>query len=319
MKIDLSKYPSTWSDFVGQERAKRQLQIASASARQRNVRLPHILLASGVPGIGKTALALLIARERGTNMRLVTGKVDRLAALMVMSSMSDDDILFIDEFHQLVTGGKAKAEWLLHYLQDGFMVGPKGVEKVPNLTVVAATTDAGRLPETILSRFPLRPPLVPYTTEEATTIARRAAEPIMADLAPPSESNLRQIAEASGHNPRLILHLISHLRDLATVEAIERTSEGYNLDEVFDWASLTPDGLTELAVRYLVVLHEEFEGQSGESNLRAVLREPGGLEATERMLAERGLIAFTSRGRTLTAAGIARARREIDPVFAEVA
>lgn len=309
----LDGYPDTWDDFIGQTTAVAQLRVAAASARARHDSMPHVLLSSGQPGIGKTALALLIAKELGTEVRTVTGKVDNNAARLLLASMADRDVLFIDEAHQLVVGGKAKAEWLLHYLQDGVLLGPRGPEEQPRVTVIAATTDGGRIPETILSRFPLRPILEPYTDDEAFQIASRCAVKAFTPLGllAPKASTVAAIARAGSHNPRTIKAIIENLRDLAVVD-LESVFDGsdYDISQALTWLGLSADGLTATARRYLAILATEYDGQAGEAAIKGRLQEPGGLEHTERLLAEKGLIAFTKQGRTLTAAGINRARQE---------
>ena len=103
---------------------------------------------------------MLIAGELGTGLRVVSGKMTVNEARIVLVGMNDHDALFIDELHRLVSGGKAGAEWLLHLLSDGVVMGCIGPEAQPKATVIGATTDVGRLPETMCRAFPLRPALV---------------------------------------------------------------------------------------------------------------------------------------------------------------
>lgn len=305
----LDQYPQTWDDFVGQPKVKRQLQVAIESADKRGARLSHILLASGVPGIGKTALALLTAIEAERRMHPVSGKMSTNEARIALSRLEDGDILFIDEAHRLVNGGKKNAEWLLHLLQDGVIMGPKGPEQQPDVTIIAATTDVGRLPQTILSRFQLRPVLRAYTAEEAAQITLRMCDRILPKGVPlPEVDELRGIARAGSNNPRTISAIITNLRDLAVVDlASVHDGTRYDLTEPLSWLGLTPDGLTQSACDYLVALLEDFSGQAGERALQDRLNEPGGLEHIEALLMEHGLIARTPQGRVLTGPGITRA------------
>ena len=304
-------YPDDWEGFVGQDLAKRQLRVAVESAARRKAPLGHVLLASGTPGIGKTTLALLLVDALGARMKMVSGKVDTNAARITLAQLGDGDVLFIDEMHQLVSGNRTRAEWLLHLLQDGVIMGPRGPEVQPKVTVVGATTEAGRLPETVVGRFPLRPVLQPYTDDEAAIIAIDMATALFGPPLPfPTEQNFRDIARAGSNNPRTISSLVAGLRDLATVDlaGVYDDEAGYDLTEPLQWLGLHPDGLTEPAVRYLAVLMDEFQGQAGERALMNRLSEPGGLEHIERLLMDRDLIAKTKQGRVLTKAGIARAR-----------
>lgn len=301
-------YPTSWSEFVGQEKARQQLQLAIKSAKKRRKPLDHVLLASGVPGIGKTALALLIAKELGGQVRTVSGPMDVGGALMTLVDLSDGDVLFIDEAHRLVESGKKKSEWLLHYLQDGVVLTPFGVEKVPQVTVVAATTEASRLPEALLSRFPLRPPLVGYDQKEAARIALIMSKKVMEGLPAPSAGNCRQLADAANNNPRAIRRLLITLRDLAVTD--ERVFDGkqYDIADVLGYQGITSDGLDLTAQEYLRVLAFEFAGTAGERSIKDRLQEPGGLASVEQVLMDKGLIGRTSSGRMLTGAGVRRAK-----------
>lgn len=306
--IDIEQYPDTWEEFIGQDMAKRQLKVAVESSKRRNAPLGHVLLASGEPGIGKTALALLTTLELGTFVKIVSGKMSVNEARIALSSLDDRDVLLLEEIHRLVDGGKQNAEWLLHLLQDGVIMGPRGAEVQPAITVIGTTTDAGKLPETITSRFPLRPVLEPYTEDEAFSIATNMARYLLpGDVPFPSVENFELIAAAANRNPRTMRAIVSNLRDLAVVSLDEvYDGEHYNLTEALSWMGLTHDGLTEGACRYLTVLVEDFGGQAGERALKDRLREAG-IEHIERVLIEKGLVVKTAQGRVPTKEGIARA------------
>lgn len=305
-------YPSTWDDFIGQEQAKRQLQVAIASAKQRNAALGHVLLASGEHGIGKTAMALLTAVQLGTMLKTVSGKMTLNEARIVLAGMDDQDVLFIDEAHRLVQGGKGNAEWLLHLLQDGVLMGPREPEEQSKITVIAATTDRSRLPDTILSRFPLQPVLVPYTADEAVAIGNKAAIRLFAPPLPyPSVDTFRAVARAANNNPRTIGSILGNLRDLALVDLAgvcpDENDRTYELSEALTWLGLTADGLDEVACRYLTVLVNDFNGQAGEKAIADRLQEAS-LHSTERLLMQKGHIVKTRQGRVVTREGINRAR-----------
>lgn len=307
-------YPTDWAEIIGQDKAKLQLMTAARSAKLRGVSMPHTLLVSGKPGIGKTSLALLAAGEMGAEVKVVSGKIVGAQARMLLAGMADGDCLIIDEMHQLVSGGKTNAEWLLHYLQDGVLIGPLGPETQPKVTVIGCTTDIGKLPMTVVSRFPVVPDLVDYTDAEAALIAGVQAKRAFLAPAPlPCTKNLAAIARAASNSPRLMRALLETLRDITLVSGGSTWNEEaqtYDLTQVLDWHGLTEDGLTALAQRYLVVLAEEFMGEpAGVAMMKERLQEPGGVESTERLLLDKGYIALTKRGRILTQHGMKRARK----------
>lgn len=241
----------------------------------------------------------------------VTGKVRLGEARLLLSGMQDRDVLIIDEVHQLVQGGRVQAEWLLHYLQDGVLLGPLGPEEMPKVTIIACSTEAAKLPETILSRFVNRPDLVEYTAAEAAEIAAgMAVRTIVPPLPQPTSGNCLAIAEAASRSPRLIRAVLITLRDIAlTTGGGNWTGTEYDLTQTLDWMGLTPDGLDRLCQRYLAAMFRGFRGEPvGLSALMEQLQEPGGLAHTERLLASKGYITFTKPGRVLTQPGLARAR-----------
>lgn len=310
MDLVVDGYPLTWEDFIGQDMVKRQLQIACASAKQREAPLDHVLLASGRPGVGKTSLGFLCANTVGADVQMISGKVGLPEARVVISGMKDRDVLIIDEIHRLVQGGRMNAEWLLHLLQDGVLLGPIGPEEMPKVTIIGCTTDPGRLPPTIIGRFPLRPAIEPYTDDQAAAIASAMSATTLGevDLPLPTWENCKEIAIAGNNNPRAIKAIITNLRDLALIEG-GHTDEGYDLTEALAWLGLTHDGLDRVAQRYLIALLVDFRGQPvGERSIIDRLAEPGGVSYSESVLMEKHLITKTKQGRMLTQDGIARAR-----------
>ena len=207
-------YPTSWTGFIGQQRAKDQIRLAAQSAKARKQPMDHILIASGTPGIGKTSLGLLAARTMGRKVLVVTGPVPATRAYGLLAKLSDRDVLFIDEAHKLVEGGKKHAEWLLHYLQDGILLGALKryrysgasgwtAEEIgtPRVTVIAATTEPGRLPTTLTGRFPIRPALTDYTPDEGAKIAAQLARKVMAGLPLGGASSLVTAACSASSRP----------------------------------------------------------------------------------------------------------------------
>ena len=306
--LDDPQYPAVWSSYIGQEKAKRQLRLAAASAKARGVSMPHTLLACGIGGVGKPALAGLGAREMGTNVKVISGQPSIHTMRKLMLTMEDGDSIFIDEVHQLVSGGRVRAEWLLHYLQDGVLLGPSGPLEVPAVTIIAATTEVGKLPSTIVSRF-MVPALCGYSAEEATLIAQQMAAGIFEPfgLSAPSWGLFAAVASAGNCNPRAMRQMLCTVRDIALVEGLSVTG-AYDIADALDLLEITPDGLTLTMRRYLTTLHDAFDGAAGASTLCNLMQEPGGLIDVERVLQDKGLITLTPRGRQLTDKGVRRAQ-----------
>lgn len=306
-------YPRSWNDYVGQDEAKNFLRASATSAHFRKTRMDHVLIASGVAGIGKSALVRLVAQEMGVGLVEVQGPVDVMDAIRTLNTMQDGDILFWDEVHNAVSGGKAKAEWLLSFLQDGVIITSGGITNVPNVTVIAATTDAQRLPEAILSRFTVKPVLESYTEDEAEQIVTVAGGNVFTKigLPMPCESNRRAIVRAANCNPRTITQLLKILRDSALAKGLTTTTD-YPLADMFTWSGLTEDGLDKLAQNYLLTLYTQPNFRSGERSIAQALGEPTPPRHTEKLLVQKGFIRIVTQGRELTSEGAERVSQLID-------
>ena len=306
-----------WDSYIGQEPLKRQVGIAMASAKMRNSRFPHTLLASGFPGVGKTTMARLIAQAMGVNIVEIVPpfKVDALVARA--EELDDHDILFIDEIHKLTDGvGARGAEMLLKVLEDGVAYLPSG-EAVPlaDITVIGATTDPDKLPEPVIDRFKLKPYFQPYSPADLTRIAIRFAYRHQAGDLVTNEMAVA-IAGACRGTPRIIEEMVMASRDLGIVNGRPAKPE-----EVLDFLEIEPDGLTRTHIHYLTAMRQYFAREArdgsieyivGESAMQQILRETKpGIGRVERFLIERGLIDRTPRGRRLTPLGIARAEEFI--------
>jgi Holliday junction DNA helicase RuvB len=299
-------HATEWSEFVGQDKAKRMLRLAAASAKARGARMGHVLLAAPYAGIGKTSLAFLVALERATGIKCASGKITVNEARVLLADCQDSDVLFIDEAHQMGKG----AEWLLHYMQNGKLMGPRGPEDGPQVTVIAATTEPGLLPAPVLDRFEYKPVLTPYSHDEATEIALTLAMKLFPLAVPiPNEEVLHGIAGAGSCRPRIMRSLLLSLRDLASVGEI--SGPDYDLDVVLDLSEVTADGLTHQAQRYLtILLTEHGSGPAGLTPLGDRLGEKGaGMADLESLLLDKGLIIRQPRGRELTMSGVRRAKQ----------
>jgi Holliday junction resolvasome RuvABC ATP-dependent DNA helicase subunit len=303
-------YPKSFVEFVGQSTARSQILASITASVVLSQPMDHMLLASGQPGVGKTALARLTAFKLGAGMVELSGLVSDKDAAKALKVMRDGDVLLIDEIHRLVGQGKSRAEWLLTLMQDGELHMPTGVIVAPKITIIAATTDKERIPQTILDRFVLQPILEPYSLEEGVEIAKLQATRLGfgTELLPMPEDDtwLRTAAHAARHNPRRIGKLLSSVRDVALSTNGSNLSEaGYDISLALEWNGLTKDGITRSGQDYLMALLA-YGGTAGQSTLKALLNEEL-LVQTERDLVQDGFMEVTPRGRTLTDYGNERA------------
>ncbi len=299
-------YPTTWEGFIGQTSAVEQLKASTSSALHRNERLDHILLASGAHGIGKTTLAQIIAIQLGTGFISVSGALNVDDARSIIGSMQDGDVLFWDEFHLAVTGNKSRADWLLPMLTDHVLLTKQGTEPMPDITVIAATTDVGKLPQTIISRFMIRPRLDYYTDTEGVLICKNLSERMQVRIVG-NENAFSRMATAASNNPRTMRQILTAVRDIAI------SQKRVDLEKAFEWAGVTHDGLSNECVDMLMVLVASPNFTASLETIQASLGEPGPLRHHEQTLIQKGFIQITGRGRQLTDAGVRRASELIMP------
>lgn len=301
-----------WDDYVGQEPLKARLMTHIIAALRRGEALPHILLASGYPGVGKTMMARLIARAMGKQIVELVPPFNAYTLAEAAEMLDDGDILFIDEIHKLSDSGVKGAEMLLKVLEDGVAFLPNGeVKLLNNITVIGATTDAGKLPRTVLDRFKVKPYFQPYSYSELARIAVRFAFR-HASLDVVDDDMATTMAFASRGVPRILEEYVLAARDLA--EELHRPATE---QELLDFVEVEPDGLTRQHVKYLLTLYQKFgrvnrngemEYIAGAQTIQDMLREtPQGLGDLESFLVDSGFIDRSNRGRLLTAMGAARA------------
>lgn len=303
--ILFSLRPHTLDDYIGQTEVKQKLKIAIQAAKMRNEPLDHILFA-GPPGLGKTTLAFVVAREMGTNIYITSGPVlERQGDIAaVLSSLSDGDVLFIDEIHRI---NKAVEEIFYSALEDykvDVMIGkgPTARSVRINLrpfTLIGATTRSGLLSSPLRNRFGMTLELQFYSVDELIQIILRASGILKITI---EEFAARLIAERSRGTPRIALRLLKRTRDVATVKGktvididlVEKTMDILEIDEM---------GLDEVDRRILRTIIEVYDGGPvGLESLAATLNlEVDTLkEVHEPYLLQRGLIVRTSRGRIVT-------------------
>lgn len=298
--------PPDWSHYKGQSRLKADLDVRIRSATLRGEPLDHVLLIAG-PGMGKTTLAKVIASKLGKKLHTCPTPIDETALLrMIKRKMSDGDVLFLDECHQIAQS-RGQAEVLLPILQDG---KSRHGMKIKKITIVAATTEPDKLPQPFVDRFPIQPHFEEYTISEMRDILSGMLERMDVML---EYSEVHALARASNATPRLAGHLARAARDLyVTGDMVPPTAE-----EVLNFAQIRPDGLERVHEKYLAALYRFYAKdtaggtlyRSGIMNLARILDlKPAAVERVERALIKRGLIQLTGSGRELTEEGITLAQ-----------
>jgi Holliday junction DNA helicase RuvB len=306
--LDKTLRPSAWKDYIGQEGIKSNLQILLAAARERGHAPEHLLL-YGPPGLGKTTLAHLIAKDLGAVMKVTSGpaieRVGDLAA--ILTNLGANDILFIDEIHRL---NKAVEEVLYPALEAGVLdiiigKGPSARTiqlELPPFTLVAATTRIALLSAPLRSRFSggvFR--LEFYTNEEITKIVHRSADILGVTLGPDAA---HAIAIRSRFTPRTANYLLKRCRDFAQVH--KRTLDEATVVEALTALGYDALGLQEMDRVLLRTIIEKFAGGPvGLSTLAAAIAEDIATieEVYEPYLLRSGLIERTPRGRIVTPLG----------------
>ena len=297
--------PQSLTDFIGQEQARSNLRVFIQAAKGRGDALDHVLFA-GPPGLGKTTLAQIMAKELGVGFRATSGpvisKAGDLAALL--TNLEERDVLFIDEIHRL----NPAIEEILYPAMEDFQLdliigeGPAARSvriDLAKFTLIGATTRTGLLTTPLRDRFGIPVRLSFYTHAELELIVSRGARVLKMEI---SEDGAQEIARRARGTPRIAGRLLRRVRDFATVAGAACVTREV-ADRALRQLEVDSEGLDALDHRYLNCIAGNYDGGPvGIETLSAALSEPRDAleEIVEPYLLQQGFVGRTPRGRVLT-------------------
>ena len=300
--------PKSMEGYVGQNKAKDNLAVSIAAAKNRGDALDHVLL-YGPAWLGKTTLAHIIAAELGTQIRITSGPaIERSGDLAaILTNLNENDVLFIDEIHRL----NHNVEEILYPAMEDFMLdfiigkGPsaKNVQiPLPKFTLVGATTKAGMLSSPLRDRFGVILRLENYSDEELTEIVTRSAKKLGAAI---DDKAAEEIAKRSRGTPRIANRLLKRVRDYSVV-ADHSEIELSDAKGALSMLEIDELGLDYTDIRLMRSMAEKFRGgPCGLDTVAAMINEDANTieDVYEPYLLQLGFISRTPRGRILTEAG----------------
>jgi Holliday junction DNA helicase RuvB len=302
---ETSLRPQKLAEFIGQQQARANLSVFIEAAKSRKEALDHVLFV-GPPGLGKTTLAQIVARELGVNFRATSGpviaKAGDLAALL--TNLEERDVLFIDEIHRL----NPAVEEILYPAMEDFQLdliigeGPaaRSVKiDLAKFTLVGATTRAGLLTNPLRDRFGIPVRLNFYSEAELEDIVNRGARVLGIGM---TKDGANEIARRSRGTPRIAGRLLRRVRDFAHVDKVEKVDRRL-ADRALIELEVDAAGLDAMDRRYLTTIAEHYGGGPvGVETLAAALSEPRDAieEIIEPFLIQKGFLQRTPRGRLIT-------------------
>jgi Holliday junction DNA helicase RuvB len=312
--------PQSFNDYVGQERMKESLRICIDAALQRGEALDHTIF-YGPPGLGKTTIAHIIAKEMGASLRSTSGLVlthaGDLAA--ILTNLQEHDVLFIDEIHRLPASVEEALYPAMEDYQLDLVVGQGPAARtvkldLPQFTLVGATTKAGALTSPLRDRFGLVHRLDFYSPTDLERIVTRSAGVLGTSI---DQAGAAEIARRARGTPRIVNRLIRRVRDYAQIKAEGHITRQV-AQEALAWLGVDSAGFDDMDRKILMTIIEKFNGGpvGVESLAAAVQEEKGTLEDVyEPYLIQAGYLDRTGRGRQATKLAFDHFSKPTDQLF----